>query len=74
MNPRIYTTLSTTVWIIPLGSGVYPTVSTNNTVAHKYQLQIQNDEVWRIYDNVGTMYKALKNPVINPTEDMYLNE
>ena len=47
---------------------------TNTTTAHQYQLQLQHDKGWLIYDNVGTLDEVLKNQVIDIFEGTYLKE
>ena len=45
----------------------------NTTVEHQYQLHLHHEKRQRKYENVGTMYKALKNQVIDSIKDRYLN-
>ena len=49
-------------------------IPTNTTTTLLEQLQLQNEKVWRIYKNMGTMHEALKNQVIDTIEYMYLKE
>ena len=74
VNPPVYITLSTTVWSNLHNPVVYPTVPLNATAAHQDQIQLQHDEIWRIYENTGTMEKALDNQFIDSVEYTYIKE
>ena len=48
---------------------VYPTVPTTATADNSEQLQKQHDKARQIYNNAGTMDEALKNQVVDASED-----
>ena len=74
MKLTLYSNLSTTVWINPPGLVVYPTVPTNSTITHQYQLQLHHGKGHIIYDNAGMMDEEPKGQLIDSVEDMYLKE
>ena len=74
MNMILYKNLMTPAWTNLTNLGVYPMLPTNTTAALREQLQLQHDKGWRIYEDTGTMYEALKNQSIDTAKYTYLKE
>ena len=76
MNDQLYTTLSTTAFVIPADPGPLPVFSPNitYTAAHRDTIIREHKEQRRLYDTITNVDLALKKQLIEAVDEVYLAE